>query len=208
MLMHFIIIIYVMAVFGVKSQNEKIKLQCRICKEMFKYEFDYDKLIKNQNKFDSECLENLAKEISMQFFFKGGEIQFDSLIPSDIDFGKCKLDNSNDRCINLKFKLCESILNFEKNECSGITRKTDDSKNFIKIDNTSTNINSTTLRQNPPKLADDFSNISLIQMTPEYVTQTFDSTPKSHWNPPKPVLLQNFENSMGDQLKDISFLTS
>jgi hypothetical protein len=206
MLMHFIIILYVMAVYGVKSQNEKIKLQCQICIQMFKYDFDYDKLMKGENKFDSESVENLAKEISMQFFFKGGEIQFDSLIPSDINFSKCKLDN-NDRCTNLKMKFCESILNFDKNVCTGKIRKTEDPNNFIKINNSGAN-NSIPFRENSPKSVNDFNNISLIEMTPDYVTQNFESTPKNHWNPPKPVLLQNFENSMGDQLKEISFLTA
>lgn len=51
-----------------------------------------------------------------------------------------------------------------------------------------------------------FGDISLLQLTPEYIKQNFDSVPKSHWQPPKPVLLQNFERNIGDQLKDISSL--
>jgi hypothetical protein len=132
MLMHFIIIIYVMIIHGVKSHSEKIKLQCRICLEMFKHDFDYDKLMKSHNKFGGESVENLAKEISMQFFFKGGEVQFDSLISSDVDFNKCKVDDSDDRCTKLKMKLCESILSFEKKECTGEIRNPEDLKNLNK----------------------------------------------------------------------------
>jgi hypothetical protein len=51
-----------------------------------------------------------------------------------------------------------------------------------------------------------FGDISLLQLSPEYIKQNFDSVPKSHWQPPKPVLLQNFERNIGDELKDISSL--
>jgi hypothetical protein len=164
--------------------------------------------MKSHNKFGGESVENLAKEISMQFFFKGGEVQFDSLISSDVDFNKCKVDDSDDRCTKLKMKLCESILSFEKKECTGEIRNPEDLKNLNKKEVLNTNLKSITYGQNSSISLNDFSNISLIQMTPEYASQNFDSTPKNHWNPPKPVLLQNFENSMGEQLKEISFLTA
>jgi hypothetical protein len=51
-----------------------------------------------------------------------------------------------------------------------------------------------------------FNDISLIELTPDYIKKNMDSTPKSHWTPPKPVLLNNFEKNIGDQLKDISSL--
>jgi hypothetical protein len=54
----------------------------------------------------------------------------------------------------------------------------------------------------------NFSETSLLELNPEYIEKNFDSKPKSHWKPPKPVLLENFENSIGDQLKDISFLAT
>jgi hypothetical protein len=47
---------------------------------------------------------------------------------------------------------------------------------------------------------------SYLELTPEYIQKNFDSTPKSHWQPPKPVLLENFENNIGSQLKEISNL--
>ena len=53
-----------------------------------------------------------------------------------------------------------------------------------------------------------FNDISLIELTPEYIKKNMDSTPKTHWTPPKPVLLNNFEKNIGDQLKDISSLAT
>lgn len=50
--------------------------------------------------------------------------------------------------------------------------------------------------------------ISLLELTPEYITKNFDSKPKTHWTPPKPVLLKNFETSIGSQLGDIAKLTT
>jgi hypothetical protein len=47
---------------------------------------------------------------------------------------------------------------------------------------------------------------SYLELTPEYISQNFSSEPKRHWEPPKPVLLENFEHNIGAQLKDISNL--
>ena len=47
---------------------------------------------------------------------------------------------------------------------------------------------------------------SYLELTPEYISNNFDSEPKRHWQPPKPVLLENFEHNIGGQLKDISNL--
>ena len=47
---------------------------------------------------------------------------------------------------------------------------------------------------------------SYLELTPDYIENNFNSNPKSHWQPPKPVLLENFENNIGSQLKEISQL--
>lgn len=47
---------------------------------------------------------------------------------------------------------------------------------------------------------------SYLELTPEYIQNNFNSNPKSHWQAPKPVLLENFENNIGSQLKEISQL--
>jgi hypothetical protein len=47
---------------------------------------------------------------------------------------------------------------------------------------------------------------SYLELTPEYIQKNFNSNPKRHWEPPKPVLLENFQNNIGVQLKDISNL--
>ena len=45
-----------------------------------------------------------------------------------------------------------------------------------------------------------------MELTPNYIQKNFNSEPKRHWQPPKPVLLENFQNNIGVQLKDISNL--
>lgn len=50
--------------------------------------------------------------------------------------------------------------------------------------------------------------ISLIELSPAYIANNFNSRPKTHWIPPKPVLLNNFETSIGSQLGDIAKLTT
>lgn len=50
------------------------------------------------------------------------------------------------------------------------------------------------------------SDASPIGFSPSYTRQNFASAPKSHWSPPKPVLLDNFQADIGNQLKDINSL--
>ena len=186
--------------FNKLSESNGSHIKCKICQEMFKYNFDFDKITQDtdiKNIFPKDKLETVAKEISMQYFFKGAESQFESMIPVDVDFSNCKFVNTDEKCERLKKKLCENLLSFEKHQCEV---KAD--YNFKK--------------KNDILFKDDFKNndqnkfnkMSLIQLTPEFIGDNFDSTPKVHWKPPKPVLLQNFENSIGTQLKEISQLTS
>lgn len=67
-----------------------------------------------------------------------------------------------------------------------------------------------------PDLIKQYGDMSLLELSPEAkipetipstnpeVLNSFDTTTKSHWKPPKPVLLQNFQSNIADQLKDIS----
>lgn len=48
----------------------------------------------------------------------------------------------------------------------------------------------------------------MLEITPEYIQKNFDSVPKTHWSPPQPVLLNNFQNSIGIQLGEITRLTT
>jgi hypothetical protein len=314
--MHFVIIIYVIFVLQLsflKSADNRRKetanqksIQCKVCQEMFRYDFDYDKLIKDEetekqiekyftekgggvpvnedeegvdkNKENSikSKIEIMAKEISMQYFFKGGETQFETLINNQDEYKFCKnyeRSKGNKKCEKIKNKVCEDVLGYENEQCgnkyddknlnedlpvvkikpthttyqtnSNLNTKNDSNspikinlqKNKIKNKNLNpqaqkeffnfrstdagvninnslqslNNFNKMNSQQHLQRSADPenpYANMSLLQLTPEYVSQNFDSVPKSHWQPPKPVLLQNFENSMGDQLKDISMLTS
>lgn len=203
--MNFIIFIYIV-VYGTLQIPEAFcdinttQFKCQICQEMFKYNFDFDKITQdtNINKiYPKDKLESTAKEISMQYFFKGAESQFESMIPVDVDFSNCKFVNTDEKCERLKNKLCESLLSLEKHQCEVKTNYNLKKKNVIHFEDDFKNSD-----QNK------FNKMSLIQLTPEFIGDNFDSTPKVHWKPPKPVLLQNFENSIGSQLKEISQLTS
>ena len=75
-------------------------------------------------------------------------------------------------------------------------------------------LNRINIKLNLARLDDDISlgsreeNISLLEISPNYITANFDSTPKTTWKPPNPVILNNFENSIGNQLGDITKLTT
>lgn len=172
------------------GENEKLK--CKICYEMFP-EFDFDKLTNDANKIKMiKNLENsderiilIAKEISMQYFFKGAEAQFEN----KDEINECNQNNT--QCGKVINEVCEQILNLKKNTCS-----LNKINNFLKPEN-----------ENETKNPMNYSFMDLkTQITPSYIQENFNSEPKSHWTPLKPVLLQNFERSIGDQLKDISSL--
>lgn len=189
-------------------------VNCIVCREMFNVDFDYDLLMKDKTavegikneirpglgagveSVDDRLIENTAKEVSMQYFFKGGEAQFGGDLPV---LNSCKSGNYiGSTCGDLKIKLCEGILSLDLGEnCKLSISNRSIMSRLSGIINT---------KQSDP--GQDPNTLSFFQLTPDYISQNFDSAPKSHWKPPKPVLLQNFETSIGEQLKDISQLTS
>ena len=263
-------------------------IQCKICQYSFKFNFNYDKLLEDssstssikrffvnsidneelENIFKKDNIENLSKEVSMQFFFKGSENQF--VGQNLIDYTDCK-ENKKEKsfCDDLKLKLCDEILGSEK-ICLNISNLLKQNNKNIKIDEIKklqnsknlpsnsdqknksflqSNILTNTLPQNTNlmdmlknlkqlnfkqksgekqphinNLSKSFlnknsknnqetrefakSNMNFLQLTPEYINRNLNSKQKSHWKPPKPVLLKNFESSVTDQLKDIGFLTT
>jgi len=194
---------------SITSNKNQISIKCILCHDLFKYDFDYDKLLKEMK--HNNDIELVAKEISMQYFFKGGDIQFEGQIPDGINFNNCKLDKLTQQCEKLKAKLCENVLSLKIGSCNNQLEIQTNKDNILKFQNSpksiSENINTDSKTNNysptnPP------NNISFFQLTPEYISQNFDSTPKSHWQPPKPVLLQNFQTNIGDQLNEISLLSS
>jgi hypothetical protein len=110
-----------------------------MCQEMFEYDFNYEKFLKDETKtnkiksqfedllknklnlkkyFSKENLESVSKEISMEYFFKGEESQFSNQDNMD-KYKSCKVLKSgiDINCDNLKYKLCENILSYEKGIC-------------------------------------------------------------------------------------------
>lgn len=138
-----------------KHQSEEIKklIDCKICQEMFQYEFNYENLLKDDSKLkfiksffeeisetdfnlkdymSKDNLDFVTKEISMQYFFKGE----DSLFASEEQmekFKNCKnfknVENTenksltNNQCEIMKLKVCENVLNIEDGFCVNFNKK-------------------------------------------------------------------------------------
>ena len=272
----------------IDNTNKSKYIQCKVCQYSFNFNFNYDKLLEDTNTINSikkffvntidndeleslfrkENIENISKEVSMQFFFKGSENQF--IGQNLIDYSDCK-ENKKEKsfCDDLKLRLCDEILGSEKmciNIRPSISRIDNNVRNEIqKLQSSVTNgmrnksflqsniitnslpqntnlndilnnlkqlnfkqkpneeiaINSNNLMKNFLNQNNKFSNrnkiktdefpsnnINFLQLTPSYINRNLSSKPQAHWKPPKPVLLQSFESSITDQLKDIGFLTT
>ena len=158
-----LILFYTVSNFSVSKNNneniqkEKLKkiIDCKICQEMFHFDFNYETLLKNESEnkmiksyfeeikqdelnikdyFSKENLEYILKEISMQYFFKGEDSQFSS--EENIEILKtCKFEKLgiSEKCDNLKLKLCENILNVEQNTCLDFKANLE---KYVKNDNT------------------------------------------------------------------------
>ncbi len=278
---------------GLKIQNdiENIKklINCKVCQFSFNFNFNYDKLledvtsINNMKKFfvntidneelealfKKENIENISKEVSMQYFFKGSENQF--IGQKFIDYTDCK-ENKKEKsfCDQVKLKLCDDILGMDnfcpnikqlliKNNSNNnadvseiqklqtnqlfkqknksflqsnmVTNTVPQNANLMDILSNLKQLNFKQISPNKPtapsnSLINNFmkknkfnpnfmknndlanNNINFLQLTPEYINRNLSSKPRTHWAPPKPVLLQNFQKSITDQLKDIGFLTT
>jgi len=118
------------------EKDFKKEIQCRLCTSMFSINFNYDKLLNNKEElnkikqtfsnesylmknndiksyFSKDNISFVLKEISMQFFFKGGINQFDG---DSIDLlTKCRgIESNNYNCDKLKLKLCGKLLSFDR----------------------------------------------------------------------------------------------
>ena len=143
----------------------KKSLNCKICQEMFQYDFNYEKFLKDELKLNSlksqfeellknkfylkkyftqDNLETVSKEISMEYFFKGEESQFSNQENME-KFKSCKILKSgiDINCDNLKLKLCENILSYENEICFKKIYKENDTTPKEKriIENKNKNIN-------------------------------------------------------------------
>jgi hypothetical protein len=230
-------------------------IQCKLCQEMFKFNFNFDEMLKSKKienikkvfdslqvhpdelngYFSKDNLDFVLKEISMQYFFKGGDSLPDE--SQNLKLKQCKDKNTSDDCEKIKLQICQKVLSFEDGVCvdmkshlknlmmkasinkseiiglkekeNKLTFKNQIQENLKKHDNEGIlNFQKYQFKQRDkdPDVVKQFGDISLLELSPEYIKNNFDSTPKSHWKPPKPVLLQNFERNIGDQLKDISSL--
>jgi hypothetical protein len=235
-------------------------IQCKLCQEMFKFNFNFDEMLKSKQienikkvfdslqvhpdelkgYFSKDNMDFVLKEISMQYFFKGGDSLPDE--SQNLKLKNCKEKNSSDECENIKLQICQKVLSFEEGICvnmkkhlknlmmkaslnkseisvlkesnidkieKNMTFQTKNSDNLKRQDNQGIlNFQKYQFKQRDkdPDVVKQFGDISLLELSPEYIKNNFDSIPKTHWKPPKPVLLQNFERNIGDQLKDISSL--
>jgi hypothetical protein len=230
------------------EKNRESMIRCKLCQEMFEFNFDYEKFLDSGNRdnvfkifrtlegddgmeslkkyFSKDNLEFVTKEISMQYFFKGNEAQIDKQCEG-------KKIGVDDVCDSKRLEECEKILSYDRSVCVNIKKsfveilkKTINAK---RVENGHANspIDPSMFRfrsQNKESPTETDSNpviqydkISLIEMS-DKSTKQFDSyntashqesgnlnSPQS-WTPPKPIILDNFQNSIGDQLKEISVL--
>ena len=223
---------------------------------MFKFNFNFDDMLKSKkietikkvfdslsppeelrSYFSHDNLEFVLKEISMQYFFKGGDGLTDEA--QTLKLKECKEASHSDSesCEKLKFHICQKVLAFDEGICvnmkshlknlmmtASLKKEISDKKlhypnlpkeNPLELENLKKSDSNSIVnfkkfqfkqRDKDPDIVKQFGDISLLELSPEYIKNNFDSVPKAHWKPPKPVLLQNFERNIGDQLKDISSL--
>lgn len=267
-------------------ENIKKLINCKVCQFSFNFNFNYDKLLEDiatinnmkkffvntidneelESLFKKENIENMSKEVSMQYFFKGSENQF--IGQKFIDYTDCK-ENKKEKsfCDRVRLNLCDDILGYDsfcpnikqyliksvnnvtpeiqklqnnhlvrqKNksflQSNIVTNTVPQNTNLMDILSNLKKLNFKQIAQNKQRVPqnalinsfmkknklnanllknDELSgnNINFLQFTPEYISRNLSSKPRSHWAPPKPVLLQNFQKSITDQLKDIGFLTT
>ena len=252
-------------------------IKCKICQEMFEFNFNFDEFLKSnkiqniintfglieENKkeldtyFSNDNMEFITKEISMQYFFKGTESQFDEASAKNKECKSMKVGNE-ETCDKLKFEYCEKVLSFEDETCQSFKKsfsdifkhlksnKSENKKNTLKASTNSisnqlskTNFdfnnfqeiqNSFRENNNSPKFSfmqknshniqnnmneadnieSQFGNISLMELKQDRTNLNLNPLANINqnrsWTPPKPVLLDNFQTNIGDQLKDISAL--
>lgn len=263
--MKFIIMTYVMLIICLErlmstnevqsenpSDNDKL-IQCKVCQEMFERDFDSENFIKDdqtqtsiinflinpkiQISTDKEKIKSLSREISMQYFFKGAETQFDAKNTEELN--KCKLSKQSN-CIQFKLKLCDGILSLEESFCvSKMLKRIDDNMKRIVQENENKKMTSflggmnnnivNTVSQ-PQIMNNNFfdliknqlslpqalaspsqvENISFVEVNHTYPPPQppVENLRKEAWQPPKNVLLDNFQSNIGDQLKEISVLST
>jgi hypothetical protein len=177
-----------------------------------------NRLAQVNNLLSSDNLQFMTQEISMQYFFKGAENQINEKYKPQLQLCKMKQSGIDSTCDSMKLNICESILSFNSGYCSvmpkveinmpkvEINMPIPQANLMQQIQNQINPLNQ--IMKNINNAQPNPENISLIELTPSYIENNFDSKPKTHWSPPKPVLLENFERSMGDQLKEISYLTT
>jgi hypothetical protein len=117
----------------IKAADVQKMIQCLICVNMFQKGFNYDEFMKDTTAVDKirtrlsgyydpvllnsslskESLDYMTKEITMQYFFKGAETQFDEKTNNQVK--TCQPEST---CEKVKLSLCESILSLESGLCT------------------------------------------------------------------------------------------
>jgi hypothetical protein len=150
-------------------------IQCLICEDMFQKGFNYEEFMKDASAIDKiknrlsgnfdmnvlsttlnkDNLEFVTKEISMQYFFKGAESQFDENTSKQIKL--CNENNAQQQCEKVKLGLCENILSFESGLCTYINSSPIRPVNDNKVVDSPGIANHTALPNNIQQMQDTFS---------------------------------------------------
>lgn len=267
---------------NIEDKKQKL-IKCKVCQEMFEFNFNFDEFLKSnkilnykqtfglieddkyllETYFSTDNMEFITKEISMQYFFKGTDSQFDESSPKNKQCKTMKV-GSEENCDKLKYEACEKVLSYDAGECVNFKKKFTEIFNFMKSKKTSDNnmnhnknlrinnnnkasyltntpdnerqtqiknqsshitspnlnfkqknlkvdygsLNSQSETDNPSNL---FGKTSLIELNEDReaipnLNIISNIKPIRTWTPPKPILLDNFQGNIGDQLRDISNL--
>ena len=167
----------------IHENNNSPGTDCHLCIEMFDFQFNYDEYTKSKYSFtnNNSFIKDKAKDISVKFFLKSMDFTNLHKQCTSIQYG-----STDKACDTIKEDYCTEILGMSCN-------KADTSRiSFMDVNiNTHNHVNQLFPSQ---KTATD-SNNNVIQHKNEFVGSQ------------QPILFDNFQSNIGDQLKEIEILT-
>ena len=123
---------------SMKVRSFKELLECRICMDLFSYDFNYDQYLKNKEALDmmknfikeskqkylgdeeeinNSNIEIISRELSMKYFFKGGEIDNFEKVKSCKNKTLNDYNSNNNFCELTMSKACEYVMSMSSGKC-------------------------------------------------------------------------------------------
>ena len=174
----------------IHENNNSPLTDCSLCIEMFDFQFNCDEYIKRTASFSNinsnSFIKDKAKDISVKFFLKSMEFLEPHKQCTFIQYG-----TKDKACDTIKEDYCTEILGTPCNKADKNTMS------FMDVNiNTYNNVNQFVPYQNiATNNNSDYNNNKVIQYKNEVVGSQ------------QPVMFDNFQSNIGDQLKEIEILT-